>query len=92
MEIEKIIAKTVDRIQKSGKDAVNNMEESKNGDGDRVKVKRGQMVDWCELVVHILMEPLEDHEKIRALSGVQESIRNRGRAPQEILAELSLQE
>jgi len=82
MEVEKIIVETVDRLQKSGTEAVNNIEENKEGHGE--KVKRGQMVDWCGLGVQILMEPLEDHEKVRALSRVHEKIRNSGRAPQEI--------
>jgi len=47
MEAEKIIAEIVDRLQKSGRDAVNSIEENKEGDGE--KVKRRQMVDWCGL-------------------------------------------
>jgi len=70
MEMEKIIVEAVDRLQKSGRDAVNNIEENKEGNGE--KVKRRHMVDWCGLGVQILMEPLEDQEKIRALSRVQE--------------------
>jgi len=66
MEIEKKIVEAIDRIQKSGRDAVNNMEESKGVDGE--KIKRGQMVDWSGLAVQILLEPLEDHEKFRALA------------------------
>jgi len=58
------------RLQNTGKDAVENFEESKDEEGE--KFNRRQMVDWCGLAVHIVMEPLEDHEKIRALSGVQE--------------------
>ena len=77
-----MIVEAMDRLQTTGKDALNSFEESKEIDAE--KINRGQMVDWCGLGVHILTENLEDHEKIKVLSRVQDDIRNRGKAPQEI--------
>jgi len=82
MQSEKLIVEAMDRLQTTGKDALNNFEESKEANVE--KVNRGQMVDWVGLGVHILTENLEDHEKIKVLSRVQDDIRNRGKAPQEI--------
>jgi len=90
MEFEKFITDAVDRLQKSGRDAVKNFIQSKDGAGK--KGIRGQIVDWCGLAVQILMEPLEDHEKVTAWFGVQEQITKSGKAPQEIDTKLCLQE
>jgi len=90
MEFETFITEAVDRLQKSGRDAVKKCIESKEGEGK--KAIRGQIFDWCGLAVQILMEPLEDHEKVRAWFGVQEQITKSGKAPQEIDTKLCLQE
>jgi len=42
--------------------------------------------------MHIVTEPLEDHEKVKLLSKMQDDIRNRGKAPQEIAKTASFRE
>jgi len=82
MDSEQIIVTAMGRLQTSGKDTLDSFEESKEINAEQVK--RGKMVDWCGLAVHYATENLEDHEKIEALSRVQDDIWNRGKAPQEI--------
>jgi len=79
METEKVIPEAVDRLQKTGGDAVNNMEESKEGNAE--KVNREKVVDWCGLGVEILTENLEDHEKVKVLSKVWDLIKNSAKEP-----------
>jgi len=82
METIQIIPEALKQLQQTGQHAVENFEESKEGDGD--KVVRGQVVDWCSQGVQILTENLEDHEKIQVMSKVVDQIKLSGQAPQEI--------
>jgi len=68
METEKVIPEVLERLQHTGGDAVNNMEENKEGNAE--KFNRGKMVDWCGLGVQIMTENLDDHEKVKGLSAV----------------------
>ena len=68
METDKLIPDVLERLMKTGGDAINSMEESKEGNAE--KLNRGIMCDWCGLGMQILTENMEDHEKVKVLSKV----------------------
>ena len=77
--VENIIPDSLKRLQHTGEDAVKRLEESKDGDVD--KVNWGRVTDWCALGVNILIEPLEKHEKIKLLAAAINEAKNIGLPP-----------
>jgi len=55
------------------------LEESKEGDSDRVN--RGRVTDWCALAVNIAIEPLNMHEKVKVLAAAMSEAKKSGQAP-----------
>jgi len=66
-------------LQSTGQDAVNMMEESKDGNADQVN--RGRMTDWSVLGVNILTEPLDRHEKVKVLAAAMNEAMKMNQAP-----------
>jgi len=77
--VESIIPDALQRLQITGNDAMKFVEESKDGNGD--KLNRGLVTDWVALGVNILTENFDPHEKIKILSAAISEVKNIGRAP-----------
>jgi len=67
------------RLRTTSDDMLRNIEESKEGDNE--KVVRKQIVDWCRLSVYTLTEPLDRNEKIAALSRIIDEVKSGDKAP-----------
>jgi len=77
--VESIIPDALQRLQTTGNDAIKLVEESKDGNGD--KLNWGRVTDWVALGVNILIEPLDRHEKIKVLFAAFSEAKTDGLAP-----------
>ena len=77
--VESIISDALQRLQTTGNDAIKLVEESKDGNGD--KLNWGRVTDWVALGVNILIEPLDRHEKIKVLFAAFSEAKTDGLAP-----------
>jgi len=74
--VENIIPDKLQRLQTTGQDAVNLLEESKDGGADRMNWD--QVTGWCALGVNILMDHLDVHERIKVLAAAMNEAKKSG--------------